>query len=198
MIRDLWHEFFSEHERVMLELGVGKYIPPYAQPIDFTSDLLEFADEVGGVIVACVSVAKARVPVHDDLWNVASALCDDSVSKTELITRLLIMFIGTHTDRVKVVRPASSTGRRSLFAGRMLTGDMLISDVMDDLRVEGWVDPEQFAALIEDELEFDPVRKKRKLKPGLGKKGSRRRRDQIRRRKEREAAKERRRANTRA
>jgi hypothetical protein len=187
MIEEMWHEFFCEHERVMLELTIGKVIPPYRQPIDFTSDLLEFAEEIGATVVVGLERGQMRVKVHDDLWDMAVALCDHSVSKTELVQRLLITFIGLHTDRVKLRR--KSGARRSLFAGRMLTGDLLISDVMDDLRVEGWLDPEEFGALLDGELAFDPVAKKRRLKAGLGKKGSRRRRDQIRRRKEREARK---------
>lgn len=187
MIEEMWHEFFYEHKRVMLELSIGKVIPPYTQPIDFTSDLLEFAAEIDATVVVGLERAQMRVRIHDDLWDMAVALCDHSVSKTELVQRLLITFIGLHTDRVKLRRKTGA--RRSLFAGRMLTGDLLINDVMDDLRVEGWLDPEAFGALLDGELEFDPVAKKRRLKAGLGKKGSRRRRDQIRRRKEREARK---------
>ena len=58
---------------------------------------------------------------------------------------------------------------------------------MEDLRREGWLNPDMLEPLIDEELSFDPVAKRRRLKPGLGKKGSRRRKDQIRRRKEREA-----------
>jgi hypothetical protein len=187
MIEEKWREFFWEHERVMLELSIGKVVPNTSQPVDFIKDLLEFANEVDAVMVCCVSRMKARVPIHDDLWNVATSLCDESVSKTELVTRLLIAFIGLHTDRVKVVRPASTSARRSLFVGRRLTGDMMVADCMEDLRREGWLNPDMLEPLIDEELSFDPVAKRRRLKPGLGKKGSRRRKDQIRRRKEREA-----------
>lgn len=189
MISDMFVEFWDEHQRVMYELGIGELLPNTPQTVDYYGFLADFAAEIGATLVVRHDSTKTRVArVCSDLAYVATSFCDESVTLNELINRLLIVWVGLHSDNVKV-KPVRGMPRQKNCVGRILNKEQLIAAAVDQLRFGGFIDPEAYEVLLDGELKIDPVSKKRRLKPGKGKKGSRRRRDQIRRSKERAAKK---------
>lgn len=177
-------QFKREHQRVMLELSIGKVIPRYVEPIDFTRFLGTFAMEVGATL--CVAVGGAdgkRYKVSRRLVEVALSHCDDDIDAAELLTRLLVIFVSMHGGKVKISELDNRAVRRSQgWLGRLVEPEHLLTDVVEAMRSEGWIDPDSYAALIEGELPVSDGRRKRKLKRGHAKKGSRRYRERLKKR----------------
>lgn len=190
MIVETWHEFWAEHKRQMIELSIGQLIPNKVHRVDLYKLLHEFAPEVNALITLQTDHGeRLTISVPRDPFAYALSLLPDGMTQNELHLRLLCAFIGMYTDDVVLMPSKRKTKRRKPVTGRIVTEETLITDALNQMQVEGYFDPASFAPLIEGEIIIPSSHSKRKLAGGVGKKGSRRRRDQIRRRMEREAAK---------
>jgi hypothetical protein len=174
-------QFKREHQRVMLELSIGKVIPRYVEPIDFTRFLAAFANEVGATLCVAVGGKDGKsYRLSRRLVEVALSHCDDDIGGAELLSRLLVIFVTMHGGKVKLGELDKRAVRRSqTWLGRLVEPDHLLTDIVDALRSEGWIDPDSYAALIEGELPISDGRRKRRLKRGHAKKGSRRYRERL-------------------
>ena len=177
-------QFKREHQRVMLELSIGKVIPRYIEPIDITRYLSAFANEVGATL--CVAVGgKQSKPyrLNRSLVDIALSHCDDDIGAAELLSRLLVIFVTMHGGKIKITELDKRAVRRSQgWLGRLVEPEHLMADAVEALRSEGWIDPDSYAALIEGELPVSDGRRKRRLKRGHAKKGSRRYRERLKKR----------------
>jgi len=145
-------EFFKEHRYMMLELSLKGQELGIFNAVDFQRALFAFAGEVGAKVVLS-DTQRCGVSLYVNYWQSACAFMPDHIARTDLIHALLFIYIKAQGGDAVLNRKWAS--RRGNVLGRLVTEDTLISDVVNALRSESWIDVEAVEALINRPDVFD-------------------------------------------
>lgn len=138
-------EFFREHNNVMLALGLKGRDLGIFNAVYFQRALFDFAGEVGAKVVLS-DTNRCGVSLYVNYWQSACAFMPDHIARTDLIHALLFIYIKAQGGDAVINRKWAT--RRGNVLGRLVTENTLISDVVNALRSESWIDVEAVEALI--------------------------------------------------
>lgn len=138
-------QFISEHESMMLELGLkGQELRIFTE-VQFFKELFEFARETGSV-VRIDGKDRRGVALYERYWHAACSFLPDHIARTDLIHALLLIYIVSKGGDV-LLTGAWSSRRGNLF-NRLVSEATLASDVVTALRSEDWLDVETVQELL--------------------------------------------------
>lgn len=144
-MKDIITQFKLEHQLVMLDLSINGVELGVYNAVDLWKNLFLFANEVGAT-VRIDGKARRGVSIYEEYWHCACALIPESVARTDLIHALLFIFIQSQGHDVILTRTWAQ--RRNTIFNRLVDERTLISDLVNKLRCESWLDVEAIEELI--------------------------------------------------